>query len=523
MKKLIVFAILMSSVFFQHTTYAQSMRYDTIYFEQNLYELDKVAFEKIDLLIFSLSEVTNYKIKLYGNTDNKGTSAYNDKLSADRVNVVLNYLIDKGINKENVELAYYGEAKPIKNNVTTEGRAKNRRVEIQTSFKLGSIDDIKKSFQVYNIDPQKDNTIKAKEGTVLYIKANTLVDSLQNTAKGEVKILIREFYSIGDMIIENISTNMNGDILETGGMIQVVAVATNGKKLQIKQENFMGVVFSSNYTNGEMNIFYGNRGGDNIVDWHEREESGFRWSGGIRDDLDCYQGNESICPPTGEIPANYTLWERFLRFFNLYDYAESEYQYITRIKKEEECRRFNIIADSIMALDIEARLQAIPNVKYEHLRNYLSQQHKQEYEKVLSEKMKSANNENINLPYDIVQSKMFSSAKLGWINCDRFANSKEEKIEFTVNDKKADEVVVNMVFKDMKSLLRSVYDNGGKKHIFKNIPTNNEVIIIAYKIIDNIPYLASKTINTKEKSTGELEYKILTYKKLKEEIDYLSS
>jgi outer membrane protein OmpA-like peptidoglycan-associated protein len=95
---------------------------------------------KSDLLPSSIPELNrvaiiikkdNLKVEISGHTDNVGEDEMNQKLSEDRALSVKNYLIEKGVNPENLENIGLGKSKPVQTNATSEGRAKNRRVELR--------------------------------------------------------------------------------------------------------------------------------------------------------------------------------------------------------------------------------------------------------------------------------------------------------------------------------------------------------------------------------------------------------
>ena len=66
-----------------------------------------------------------------GHTDAVGSDAYNQKLSVKRSEAVKAYLTSKGVEKNRVYTEGKGEKQPVADNKTGEGRAKNRRVEIE--------------------------------------------------------------------------------------------------------------------------------------------------------------------------------------------------------------------------------------------------------------------------------------------------------------------------------------------------------------------------------------------------------
>ena len=72
----------------------------------------------------------NVSVIIEGHTDNIGTEQYNMALSQRRANSVLNYLIEKGIDKKILTAVGVGEVRPIASNSSPMGRALNRRTEI---------------------------------------------------------------------------------------------------------------------------------------------------------------------------------------------------------------------------------------------------------------------------------------------------------------------------------------------------------------------------------------------------------
>jgi OmpA-OmpF porin, OOP family len=85
----------------------------------------------LDRLVAFMNENKDKKSTLSGHTDNVGADAYNQRLSERRVNSVRDYVVKQGVDAGRVSGQGFGESKPIADNRTKEGRAKNRRVEIK--------------------------------------------------------------------------------------------------------------------------------------------------------------------------------------------------------------------------------------------------------------------------------------------------------------------------------------------------------------------------------------------------------
>jgi outer membrane protein OmpA-like peptidoglycan-associated protein len=92
------------------------------------------SFNSLDELAGVLMKKPSWKLEITGHTDNAGDDASNLILSKKRAEAVKTYLSSKGIDIGRFVIQYYGETKPIADNSTAEGRAKNRRVEMKVVF-----------------------------------------------------------------------------------------------------------------------------------------------------------------------------------------------------------------------------------------------------------------------------------------------------------------------------------------------------------------------------------------------------
>ena len=104
----------------------------TLYFGTNQRDifLDAEQVKYFDDLKFFLSQKTDASAVVRGHTDDKGSASGNRRLSRKRAEFVRDFMIEKGIDSDQISHIGVGPDEPIATNDTEEGRAKNRRVEI---------------------------------------------------------------------------------------------------------------------------------------------------------------------------------------------------------------------------------------------------------------------------------------------------------------------------------------------------------------------------------------------------------
>jgi outer membrane protein OmpA-like peptidoglycan-associated protein len=104
---------------------------NNILFEPGKSILTAGSYVELDRLVSVLQDSPQIKIEVSGHTDNTGSLSINAKLSNDRAKAVVDYLLKKGIDPGRLTYKGYGSAQPIAENITTAGKAKNRRVEFK--------------------------------------------------------------------------------------------------------------------------------------------------------------------------------------------------------------------------------------------------------------------------------------------------------------------------------------------------------------------------------------------------------
>ena len=110
----------------QKVTYAADAFFD---FDKSVLKPEGRA--KLDDLVGKIKGINLEVIIAVGHTDSIGSDAYNQRLSVRRAEAVKAYLVSKGIERNRIYTEGKGEKQPIASNATAEGRAKNRRVEVE--------------------------------------------------------------------------------------------------------------------------------------------------------------------------------------------------------------------------------------------------------------------------------------------------------------------------------------------------------------------------------------------------------
>ena len=101
------------------------------FFDVDKAVLKKDAGAKLDDLVSKVKGINLEVIIAVGHTDSDGSDKYNQQLSVRRAEAVKKYLVSKGIEPNRVYMEGKGEKAPVADNKTKEGKAKNRRVEIE--------------------------------------------------------------------------------------------------------------------------------------------------------------------------------------------------------------------------------------------------------------------------------------------------------------------------------------------------------------------------------------------------------
>ena len=128
-----------------------------VQFDLNSFKMSNKAIEILDQLAEFIINRVETKIKITGYTDSTGDYDYNLRVSKLRADKIKSYLCNRGVNCLNIETIGLGPDNPIASNATSDGRRKNRRVEIE-----------------FKNQPQKNIARKSKEVAEKFMRNDIL-------------------------------------------------------------------------------------------------------------------------------------------------------------------------------------------------------------------------------------------------------------------------------------------------------------------------------------------------------------
>ena len=107
------------------------MTFKNLTFATGSAKIDAKSAVEVDNLASILKAYPGVNIAINGYTDNTGDAAKNKQLSEARAQAVQARLLVQGISADRMKAAGHGDANPVASNDTEEGRAQNRRIEVE--------------------------------------------------------------------------------------------------------------------------------------------------------------------------------------------------------------------------------------------------------------------------------------------------------------------------------------------------------------------------------------------------------
>lgn len=113
------------------------VRLSSAQFEPGQTQFQPSDSERIDKIVSLLEAHPETQVKIEGYTDSRGSQSVNQKISKERADAVRKLLVSRGIDESRLTVKGMGEANPVADNSTEQGRQENRRVELLFSDAQG--------------------------------------------------------------------------------------------------------------------------------------------------------------------------------------------------------------------------------------------------------------------------------------------------------------------------------------------------------------------------------------------------
>lgn len=244
-----------------------------INFEVDKAELDLTDKQVLDQILTDYRTTPYGELQLTAHTDADAADDYNMQLSRKRADAVMAYFTAQGMQPNRISVKWFGERKPEKSNMNDEGKSVNRRVDVLlTKVAFEQVGDLIKLAapeykQTFTINPNKDNIIKGRNGTIINIPKGSLMSKKGKPITSEsVQIVMEEFLKPSDAAFQQLSTISNGRLLQSGGMFSVKAFAQDEEVVLKKGQKLQVEMPSINMQKG-MELFTAVANAEGITEW----------------------------------------------------------------------------------------------------------------------------------------------------------------------------------------------------------------------------------------------------------------
>ena len=418
----------------------------------------------------------------------------------------------------------------IKKEIVNQSSRKNKKSSPKNSFIENDLVRSKKPPQPFIILPDKDTTLNGEEGTVIKIKQGSFVYAGTNIDVTEaVTFNITEYYKLSDILLANLSTESNGRMLETGGMLFIEALA-EGKQCELKNGSTIEIQFPYSERKEGMQLFTGKWEKENL-NWEElqvlqdstlvTEEGAPEYPGGIRalnsffsqrvkyfDSMLGFRGTITVAvdfDETGKV-INAKIREPYLQRYNRI--IQNLFFKMPRWKpatRNGKPIKFSLI-QPLTYISYESEYPDFPDTAFQ-----------KEFEEFITTDTTLINE----IPAVTISRYIFSSSKLGWINCDRFFNDSRQKLDLFVKTGEYDDLNIKLVFHSIKSIVTGAQI--GNSYNFKQVPIDEKVTVVAIGKRNQRNFVAFGDYSTNSGTVDNLVFQQVTNEGLKDALRKLDS
>ena len=394
-----------------------------------------------------------------------------------------------------------------------------------------------KPFQTHTFRAEHSKVIKGKEGTEIKIKANSFMTESGALVTGEVKFLMKEYYSTADILLSNLSTVSHGEMLETSGMLYIEAYS-GGEKCKLKPNKAIDILFATPDIKDEMQLFDG-QWNNGKMDWSVQKTTKATNEITKEDQLPAYIGGNTqlgkdlkrnlqypakakakgiegtvkvafVVTSTGSVKGEKVI-ESDNDLLN-----QAALNTVSKLKKWTPGRVDGKYVETNMTLPVRFTLRNLGfDINGEDFNSLMEQASTQTGDKqmnFIAEQLSTADEVEI-------EPSLFQSLSMGWINCDAFYKDSRKKIDFIVSPSSPN-VEVKLIAVRLRSMMGGT--QFGKNHTFYNVPRGLKVKLVAIKQEKEDYYLAVKTTTVSSKGDADFDFKPVSLAELKTELANLN-
>lgn len=254
--------------------------------------MNDIERERLEEFAEKTLSLEDKEMQLTGHTCDIGDSTRNIDLSVNRAKTVERFLTEKGIRQDHISSKGEGWNEPLVPNDTEAQRQQNRRVEIQVEGVQKERDEVakkseaeepetllpisklykkqKQAYQSYCIEPGVNTAIEGSRGTIVVFPEDIFSDFIGSCGEC-VEIKLKERYNRNEMMMENLGTRTENEMLVSDGMVKVNAFCeSDSDTIQSDREILM--LFPTEDADEEMSIFSGDRDQQGNMVWDEDSE-----------------------------------------------------------------------------------------------------------------------------------------------------------------------------------------------------------------------------------------------------------
>ncbi len=523
----------------------------SVYFDTDEHYLKEISEHTLSEFAVNLKQTNQiYKIVIEAHTDSRASQMYNTALSQRRAKSVQAYLKNEEINLKDITINIYGENNPSFSNSDEDGMRNNRRVDVKaiavgvqiSELNQFLMDEASKRTQTFTIHQNEKNLIIGQQGTKVYIDENTFVfENGETLTSNEIQVVIKEAYTLEDMMMLQLSTHSEEQLLETGGMVFLQATA-EGRILKLQEDKSITIGLPSDRLKDDMQLFDGVQNGKE-VEWKATNqgfsEVPFEFTTfkmpdhpltGFRYFVKTYSNGKLMLNKT-----QHEYYKKRLHELVLYINLVEPQRPIKPIKPQLENIVYKkkglkslFISKKKIEKEIQDRYHRKMKVYHRKLKQYHTDLSKYKIDSTAYPAWIAYQNQRMdiatgklmkdfdtafktrgNLSNSTVQHYFFTQNKMGWINCDRFlAIPKDKKMILTINDNDDEEELVYVLLEERNSC---IYINRQNATTFTTglIPKSAKVTIIALKVKDGKNYIAKQRTVANAQSKYDLNYQLV--------------